>query len=128
MAPALLPRVRKEYVFLKPIMIHSDCTKRELLKFVGDGRTWTSKTISEIKRKKEGIVYAALRTVIDAGWTEFLDRHPNIQNLSYEEIVDLMLKHFLEKNPLVSQRIRAMKITKGKEESISDVMHCIHDP
>ena len=38
-----------------------------------------------------------------------------------------MLKHYLEKNPLVSQRIRAMKITKGKEESISDVMHCIND-
>ena len=72
-------------------------------------------------------MYAALRTVIDANWTEFLDRHPNIQNLSYEQIVDLMLKHFLEKNPLVSQRIRALKITKGKEESISDLMHRIHD-
>ena len=82
MAPAALPRVRKEYDFLKPNMVHSDFTKRELLKFVTDGRTWTSKTISEIERKEEGIVYAALRTVIDAGWTEFLDRHPNIQNLS----------------------------------------------
>ena len=80
--PALLPRVRKEYDFLKPNMVHSDCTKRALLKFVTDGRTWTSKTISEIERKEEGIVYTALRTVIDAGWTEFLDRHPNIQNLS----------------------------------------------
>ena len=35
-APALLPRVRKEYDFLKPNMVHSDCTKRELLKFVTD--------------------------------------------------------------------------------------------
>ena len=68
------------------------------------------------KQSLRGIVYTALRTVIDAGLTEFLDRHPNIQNLSYEQIVDLMLKHFLEKNPLVSQRIRALKITKGKEE------------
>ena len=127
LAPALLPRVRKEYDFLKPITVHSDCTKRELMKFVTDGRTWTSKTISEIERKEKGIVYAALRTVIDAGWTEFLDRHPNIQNLTYEEIVDLMLKHFLEKNPLVSQRIKAMKITKSKEESISDLMHRIYD-
>ena len=69
---ALPPRVRKEYDFLKPTMVHSDCTKRELLKFVGDGRTWTSKTISEIEAKEEGIVYAALRTVIDAGnfWTD----------------------------------------------------------
>ena len=32
----LPPRVRKEYDFLKPNMIHSDCTKRELQKFVGE--------------------------------------------------------------------------------------------
>ena len=74
-----------------------------------------------------GIVYSALRTVIDAGWTELLDRNPRIQDLTYEEIVDLMLQHFLEKNPLVSQRIKAMKITKNKEESISDLMHRIYD-
>ena len=39
----------------------------------------------------------------------------------------MMLQHFLEKNPLVSQRIKAMKITKNKEESISDLMHRIYD-
>ena len=49
-APALLPRVRKEYDFLKPLTVHSDCTKRELIKFITDGRTWTSKTFSEIER------------------------------------------------------------------------------
>ena len=27
-APAVPPRIRKEYDFLKPSMIHSDCTKR----------------------------------------------------------------------------------------------------
>ena len=69
------------------------------------------------------MVYAALRTVIDAGWTEALDRNPKIQELTYEEIVDLMLAHFLEKHPLVSQRVKAMMITKNKEESISDLMH-----
>ena len=56
---------------ITPIMIHSDCTKRELLKFVGDGRTWTSKTISEIERKEEGIVYAV--SLIQGGrnfWTD----------------------------------------------------------
>ena len=108
-------------------MLHSDCTKRELQKFITDARTWTSKTISETEKNEEGIVFAALRTVIDAGWTEFLDRHPDIQRLSYDKVVDLMLKHYLEKNPLVSQKIRAMKITKSKEESISDMMHRIND-
>ena len=126
-APAVLPRIRKQYDFLKPLMVHSDSTKRELIKFITDGRTWTSKTISEDERREKGIVYAALRTVIDAGWTEALDRNPKIQELSYEEIVDLMLAHFLEKHPLVSQRVRAMKITKDKDESISDCMHRIYD-
>ena len=55
-------------------------------------------------------MYAALRTLMDANWTEFLDRHPNIQSLTFDQIVDLMEKHFLEKNPLVSQRIRALKM------------------
>ena len=32
-----------------------------------------------------------------------------------------MKKHYLEKNPLVSQRNRALKITKSKDESISDL-------
>ena len=89
-ATALPPSVRKDFDFLKPNMLHSDCTKRELQKFITDGRTWTSKTISETERNEEGIVYAALRTVIDAGWTEFLDRHPNIQKLSYEKVVEAL--------------------------------------
>ena len=72
-------------------------------------------------------MYAALRTLMDANWTEFLDRHPNIQNLTFDQITDLMEKHFLEKNPLVSQRIRALKMKKEKEESISDFMHRVLD-
>ena len=108
-------------------MVHSDCTKRELNKFIVDSRTWTSKTISEDEKKEKGIVYAALRTVIDSRWTEALDRNPKIQELPFEDIVNLMLAHFLEKNPLVSQRIGAMRITKEKDESISECIHRIHD-
>ena len=126
-AVALPPRVRKEYDFLKPSIVHIDCSKKELLKFFGDGRNWTSKTISESESRDKGIVYGLIRTVIDAGWTEYLDKHPNIESLSYEEIVDLMDKQFLVKNPLVSQRIKAMKIRKEKEENISDVLHRIHE-
>ena len=55
-APVVLPRIRKEYDFLKPLMVHSDCTKHELNKFITDSRTWTSKTISEDERKEAGIV------------------------------------------------------------------------
>ena len=69
----------------------------------------------------------SLRTVIDSGWTEALDKNPKIQELPFEDIVKLMLAHFLEKHPLVSQRIGAMRITKEKDESISECMHRIHD-
>ena len=100
-APMVLPRIRKEYDFLKHLIVHSDCTKRGLNKFITDSRTLTSKTISEDERKEAGIVYAALRTVIDSGWTEALYRNPKIQEMSFEEIIKLMLSHFLEKHPLV---------------------------
>ena len=108
-------------------MLHSDCTKRELQKFITDARTWIDKTISESERSEAGITFAALRTVLDADWTDFLDRYPEIKTLSYDKVVEVLNKHYLEKNPLVSQRIRALKITKSKEESISDLMHRIND-
>ena len=72
-------------------------------------------------------MYVALRSVMDSGWTETLDRNPKIQEMSFEEIVKLMLYHFLEKHPLVVQRIESLRITKEKDETISDCMHRIYD-
>ena len=60
-APAVLPHSRKEYSFLKPNMVHEDCNKRELTKFITDGRTWLNKTITEEDKKEVEMVYAALR-------------------------------------------------------------------
>ena len=60
-----------------------------------------NKTISEEERKEIGIVYVALRSVMDSGWTEKLDRSPKIEKMSFEDIVKLMLSHFVEKHPLV---------------------------
>ena len=39
-APTVVAQTRKEYGFLKPkpCMIHRDCTKKELLKFIGKGK------------------------------------------------------------------------------------------
>ena len=39
----------------------------------------------------------------------------------------LMLSHYLEKHPLITQRIGSMRITKEKDETISDCMHRIYD-
>ena len=86
-----------------------------------------NKTISEEEMKEIGIVYAALRNVMDSGWTETLDRNPKTQERTFEEIVKLMLSHFLEKHPLVVQRIGSLRITKEKDETISDCMRRIYD-
>ena len=86
-----------------------------------------NKTISEEERKEIGIVYAAPRSVMDSGWTQALDRNPNIEKMSFEDIVKLMLYHFLEKHPLVVQRIGSLRITKKKDETILDCMRHIYD-
>ena len=72
-------------------------------------------------------MYVALRSVMDSGWTEKLDRSPKIEKMSFEDIVELMLSLFLEKHPLVVQRIGSLRITKEKDESISECMRRIYD-
>ena len=56
--PAML-HSRKEYSFLKPVMINEDCSKRELTKFINDGRTWLNKTLTEDEKKEPGIAVRA---------------------------------------------------------------------
>ena len=67
-APAMaMPHSRKEYSFLKPVMINEDCTKHELTKFINDGRAWLNKTLTEDEKKEPGMVLAAMRSVLDSG-------------------------------------------------------------
>ena len=61
------------------------------------------------------MLYAALRSVLDSGWTQTLDRTPNIEKMSYEDIAKLMLAVFLEKHPLVVQRIGSLRIPKRED-------------
>ena len=73
------------------------------------------------------MVLAAIRSVLDSGWTEILDRTPNIEKMSYDDITKLMLSAFLERHPLVVQRINSLRITKDKYENISECMRRIYD-
>ena len=73
------------------------------------------------------MVLAVIRSVLDSGWTEILDRTPGIEKMSYERITEVMLSDFLERHPLVVQRINALRIIKDKDESISECMRRIHD-
>ena len=126
-APTVVSHSRKEYSFLKPNMIHEDCDKKKITMFIIEGRTWLNKTISEEEKKEEGMVYASLRSVLDSEWTQTLGRIPNIERMSYEDIVKVMLRVFLEKHPLVVQRINSLRITKEKDESISECRWRIYD-
>ena len=108
-------------------MLNIDCNKRELQKFITDARIWIEKILSEAERSESGMVFAALRSVLDADWADFLERHPEIKTLNYDQVAELLSKHYLEKNPLVIQRIKALKITKAKDENISDLLIRIND-
>ena len=126
-APAIaISHSRKEYSFLKPVMINEDCSKRELTKFIKDARTWLNKTLTEDEKQEPGMVLAVIRSVLDSGWTEILDRAPGIEKMSYENITEVMLADFLERHTLVVHRINALRIIKDKDESISDCMRRIH--
>ena len=116
------PRSRKEYEYLKPALLSIDCNKRELQKFITDAKIWIEKTLSETERNESGMVLAALRSVLDADWADFLERHPDIKTLDFDKVSSLLHKHYLEKNPLVIQRIKALNVRKAKDESISDLL------
>ena len=88
-----LPRSRKEYEYLKPVSLNIDCNKRELQKFITDARIWIEKILSEAERSESGMVFAALRSVLDADWSDFLDRHPEIKTLNYDQVAELLSKH-----------------------------------
>ena len=73
------------------------------------------------------MVYASLRSVLDSGWTQTLSRTPNIEKMSYEDIVKVMLNVFLEKHPLVVQIINSLSITKEKDKRFSKCMQRIYN-
>ena len=65
--------------------------------------------------------------VIDPECDQILSRAPKIDEKNFEEIVGLMDASFLERNPLIVQRLSSLRIFKAKEESVSDCMRRIHD-
>ena len=64
-APNVVSHTRKEYSFLKPNMVHGDCDKKELTKFINEARICLNKTITEEERKEEGMIYASLQSGLD---------------------------------------------------------------
>ena len=120
-APTAVSHTRKEYSFLKPNMVNGDCDKKELTKFINEARIWLNKTITEDEKKEEGMIFASLRSGLVSDWTQIPGRTPSIERMTFDDM------SFLEKHPLVIQRINSLRITKDKDESISKCMRRIYN-
>ena len=72
-------------------------------------------------------MWASVRAVLDGEWTEVLSRDEHIASRTLDTIHSMMSKIYLEKNPLIVQRLSALRIQKLKEESISDCLRKIFD-
>ena len=73
------------------------------------------------------MIYASLWSVLDSELTQILGRIPNIERMTFDEIVKVMYISYLKKHPLEVQRINSLRISKVKDESISECMRRIYD-
>ena len=81
-------------------MIHGECTKKELLKFIGEGKIWLEKSMTEEEKKDKRMVLALVKNLLDPEWDQILSRVPNLEEKSFEEIAALMNVSFLERENL----------------------------
>ena len=65
------------------------------------------------------MVWASLCSVLDRDWTDVLSRDPNINQKPFKDIFKMMQTSFLERNPLITRKLAALKILKPKEEQMS---------
>ena len=86
---------RKDYSYLKPGILSSDCTRRELSKFSAECNIWLEKSLSTEDRADTRLVWASVRAVLDDEWTEVLSRDENIATRELEVIHKMMDKIYL---------------------------------
>ena len=70
--------------------------------------------------RNKRLIYASIKSVIDPEWDEILSRDTSIQEKNFDQIFTLMLQSYLDRNPLIIQRLTALRITRAKEELVSD--------
>ena len=88
---------RKDYSYLKPTTLSSDCTRRELSKFFSECSIWLEKSLTPEDRADTRLVWASVRAVLDGEWTEVLSRDEHIATRTLETIHKMMDKIFLKK-------------------------------
>ena len=92
-----------------------------------DCQIWLEKSLSVEDRADPRLVWASVRAVLDDDWTEVLSRDDKIATKQFDEIHKMMDKIFLERNPLIVQHLAARRITKQKEETVSECLRRIFD-
>ena len=117
---------RRDYGYLRPAVLSSECTRRELVKFSEACQIWLEKSLSAEDRADTRLVWPSIRSMLDEQWTAVLSRN-NIANKQFDEIYKIMDRIYLEKNPLIVQRLNARRIHKQKEETVSDCLRRIYD-
>ena len=118
---------RKDYGYLKPGILSSECTRRELSKFSAECQIWLEESLPAEDRADSMLVWASIRAVLDDEWTQVLSGDENIANKQFDEIYKIMDRIYLEKNPLIVQRLNARRIHKQKEETVSECLRRIFD-
>ena len=115
------PKHRIDFSYLRPDTLSIECNSKELIKFKDDFSIWIEKSLGSIQDAK--LVWVSLRSVVDKDWAEILARDAKIAERKLEYIFTSMDKTFLERNPIISRRLAAIRISKAKEEQISDLLH-----
>ena len=116
---------RKDYSYLRPRTLNFDCTKKELAKFIQDSTVWISKALSEEDRSDPRLVWASIRSTLDEEWADLLGRDGAARDL--DTIHSKMNLSFIDRNPLIVQRLNALRIQKSSEESISETLRKIKE-
>ena len=116
---------RKDYSYLRPRTLNFDCTKKELAKFITDSKVWISKALSEEDQSDPRLVWASVRSAVDEEWADLLGRDGEARDL--DTLHGMMNRSFIERNPLIVQRLNALRIQKGTEESISETLRTIKE-
>ena len=68
----MLSHQRKDYGYLKPGILSSECTRRELSKFSAECQIWLEKSLPAEDRADTRLVWASIRAVLDDEWTQVL--------------------------------------------------------
>ena len=101
-----------------------DCSKKELNKFGDKCSSWMEKSLENGDGDRK-MIWASLRPVLDTDWVKISSRDHKISEKLFSDIFKVMQASYLERNSSIIQMLADLRITKPKEEQLSDCLHRI---